>query len=66
MSRKLKTKKAIKKRVKITAHGKIVRHKGGKSHLLSGKSSRRKRDLRRKTLVAKANEKSIKRMLPYG
>ncbi|MCD6134344.1 MAG: 50S ribosomal protein L35 [Candidatus Omnitrophica bacterium] len=66
MRQKLKTKKAIKKRVKVTAHGKILRRKGGKSHLLSGKSTRRKRELRRKTLVAKANQKSIKKMLPYG
>lgn len=66
MRQKLKTKKAIRKRVKVTAHGKILRRKGGKSHLLSGKSTRRKRELRRKTLVAKANQKSIKKMLPYG
>ncbi|MBN2120233.1 MAG: 50S ribosomal protein L35 [Candidatus Omnitrophica bacterium] len=66
MKKKLKTKKALAKRVKITKRGKILRRKGGKSHLLSGKSSKRKRSLRKATLVSKGHLKKVKRSLPYG
>ncbi|MFL5341090.1 MAG: 50S ribosomal protein L35 [Gemmataceae bacterium] len=44
---KQKTNKSVKKRMKITASGKIKRHKCGKRHLLSGRTSKRKRQLRR-------------------
>jgi large subunit ribosomal protein L35 len=64
--KKLKTKKSIAKRVKITARGKILRHKAGKRHLLSSKNARRKRKLRHATLISPADTKMIKRMLPYG
>jgi large subunit ribosomal protein L35 len=42
---KAKTKKAAKKRFKVTGSGKVVHKKAGKSHLLGKKSSRRKRRL---------------------
>ncbi|MBW7942983.1 MAG: 50S ribosomal protein L35, partial [Candidatus Kuenenia stuttgartiensis] len=45
---KLKPHKGLKKRVKITANGKVMRSKAGKSHLMSGKSGRRKQRLRKK------------------
>jgi len=64
--KKLKTKKSIAKRVKITGTGKILRHKSGTRHLMSSKNSRRKRKLRHATLISPADTKEIKRMLPYG
>ena len=44
---KQKTNKSVKKRMKITASGKVKRHKCNKRHLLSGRTSKRKRQLRR-------------------
>ena len=63
---KLKTKRSAAKRFKLTATGKIKRYKGYKSHLLSKKSSKRKRQLRKSGLVDKADEKRIKKLIPYG
>ena len=48
---KLKTHKGIKKRVKVTATGKIKFHKHNKGHLLSGKSGNRRRRLRGTTTI---------------
>lgn len=63
---KLKTRKSIAKRFKLTKRGKILRHKAFKSHLLSKKSSKRKRSLRRPDLVSKTEREKIKRLLPYA
>ncbi|OGX25617.1 MAG: 50S ribosomal protein L35 [Omnitrophica WOR_2 bacterium RIFCSPHIGHO2_02_FULL_45_21] len=63
---KLKTKRGIKKRFRITKSGKIHRARSGKSHLLTSKRKERKRRLRRAALVSKTQERMIKRMLPYG
>ncbi|UCG34640.1 MAG: 50S ribosomal protein L35 [Candidatus Omnitrophota bacterium] len=62
---KLKTKKAITKRVKVSKKGKVLRSKAGRRHLLSGKTTKRKRTLRRKGLVSSAQSKLMKRSLPY-
>jgi large subunit ribosomal protein L35 len=63
---KLKTHRGAKKRFKITATGKVKRRRANKSHLLTGKSSRRTRRLRRATLVSEGELKNIKRLLPYS
>ncbi len=64
---KLKTKKGVAKRFRLTKKGKIKYHPGGKSHLLSGKESERLRALRRPQVVDGVKDiKYIKRMLPYG
>jgi large subunit ribosomal protein L35 len=63
---KLKTHSGAKKRFKITATGKVKRRRANKSHLLTGKSSRRTRRLRRATLVSDGELKNIKRLLPYS
>ncbi|MDP3731628.1 MAG: 50S ribosomal protein L35 [Candidatus Omnitrophota bacterium] len=64
---KLKTKKGVAKRLRLTKKGKIKYHTSGKGHLLSGKTSKRLRHLRRsKTVDGKQDIKYIKRMLPYG
>lgn len=60
---KLKTHKGLKKRVKISAKGKVMRSKAGKRHLLSGKSGRRKEHMRKKTGVSPAFNKIMKRAL---
>ncbi len=63
---KLKTRRGAAKRVTVTAKGKVKRRKGFLRHILTNKTSKQKRHLRRATLVDKADEKSIKRLLPYG
>ncbi|MFH1505353.1 MAG: 50S ribosomal protein L35 [Candidatus Omnitrophota bacterium] len=63
---KLKTKKALVKRVKVTKNKKVLRPKAGKRHLLSCKNRKRKRQLRRKTVTSATEKKWIKRALPYA
>jgi len=62
---KLKTHTGAKKRFKLTAKGKIKRSKAYKSHLLTGKSSKRTRGLRKTTLVSDSEYDKMKRLLPY-
>jgi large subunit ribosomal protein L35 len=64
--RKIKTKKSLAKRVKKTKSGKFIRKKAGKSHLLSGKSRKRKRTLKKDTEVGSAHQKTVKACLPYA
>jgi len=63
---KLKTHRGAKKRFKVTATGKIKRRRANKSHLLTGKPSKRTRRLRQATLVSEGDFKNIKRLLPYS
>lgn len=64
---KLKNKKGVAKRFKLTKKGKIKYVACGKSHLLSSKKTKRLRGLRKpKTLEGRQEIKYIKRMLPYG
>ena len=63
---KLKTRKSVAKRYKITKKKKVLRSKAGKRHLLSGKTTKRKRNLRRKTVLSDADKKVIKKALPYS
>lgn len=62
---KMKSNSGAKKRFKVTGTGKVVRRKAYASHLLSCKSRKRKRNLRKSTLLDSANRAGIKRMLPY-
>ncbi|MCL2932604.1 MAG: 50S ribosomal protein L35 [Trichodesmium sp. MAG_R03] len=62
---KLKTRKAAARRFKATGSGKIKRRKAFKSHLLEHKSSNRKSDLSKMTLVHETNEENVRLMLPY-
>ena len=61
---KLKTKRAAKKRFKLTGTGKLVRNKAFKSHILTKKSTKRKRNLRKDIVVDHTNEKVMKKILP--
>lgn len=62
---KMKSHKASAKRFKITGTGKIKRAKAFKSHILTKKSSKRKRNLRKTAYVSTTQEKTIKKILPY-
>lgn len=60
---KLKTHSRAKKTFKVTASGKIRRFKAFKSHLLTKKTTKRKRGLREAAYVHPSNERLVKRML---
>ena len=62
---KMKTNRAAAKRFKVTGTGKLKRLKANKSHILTKKSSKRKRDLRTATMTDKTNEQVMKKILPY-
>ena len=63
---KLKTNRSAAKRIKVTGTGKLMRRKGWKSHLLSGKNATRKRRLTGDFAIAKDNLENFKQLLPYG
>ena len=62
---KMKTVKAAAKRFKTTGTGKLKRNKAYKSHILTKKSQKRKRNLRKATITDVTNVKSMKKILPY-
>ena len=53
------------KRFRVTGKGKIKRNKGFKGHLLSSKGKKRKRNLRQGALVSAAEQKNIRKLVPY-
>lgn len=62
---KVKTSRAAAKRFKTTGTGKLVRNKAYKSHILTKKSQKRKRNLRKAAITDATNVKAIKKILPY-
>ncbi|HHL58073.1 MAG: 50S ribosomal protein L35 [Bacteroidetes bacterium] len=60
---KMKTKSGVKKRFVLTGSGKIKRKHAYKSHILTKKSKKRKRNLGYFTIIDKADEKNIRKML---
>ncbi len=62
---KIKTSRAAAKRFKVTGTGKLKRMKAYKSHILTKKSQKRKRNLRKSTILDATNVKSMKKILPY-
>ena len=62
---KIKTSRAAAKRFKKTGTGQLKRMKAYKSHILTKKSTKRKRNLRKATLVDQTNLKAMKKILPY-
>lgn len=60
---KMKTKGSAKKRFRVTASGKLKRKHAFKSHILTKKAHKRKKNLTKATLVNKADVKSIKQQL---
>lgn len=63
---KMKTHKSSAKRFKVSSSGIIIRSKAYKSHILTKKTAKRKRNLRKGTTVSSAEAKNIKVLLPYS
>jgi len=63
---KIKTKRGAAKRFKLTKTGKVKRSKAFGNHILTKKSTKRKRGLRQGGYIEKVDMKSIKRLLPYA
>ena len=61
-----KTKKAVAKRFKVTATGKVLRGHAGRRHLLQSKNAKRKRQLAKQELTATTAEARIKKNLPFN
>lgn len=62
---KMKTKRAAAKRFKLTGTGKLKRMKAYKSHILTKKTAKRKRNLRQSTVTDATNAPVMKKILPY-
>jgi large subunit ribosomal protein L35 len=62
---KMKTNRGAAKRFNMSGSGKVIRRKAFTSHILTKKSTKRKRNLRKSAVVDSANSKGIRRLLPY-
>ena len=62
---KLKTNRAAAKRFKVTGTGKLKRSKAYKRHILTKKTTKTKRNLRKAAIVDATNVKNMKKILPY-
>lgn len=60
---KIRTNRGASKRFKSTGRGKIKRQKAYASHILTKKTTKRKRNLKKSDLVSSSDEKRVKRML---
>ncbi|MBE5843726.1 MAG: 50S ribosomal protein L35 [Butyrivibrio sp.] len=65
MQHKMKTNRSAAKRFKVTGTGKLIRNKAYKRHILTKKSTKRKRNLRQAAVVDATNVKNMKKILPY-
>lgn len=63
---KVKTKRAAAKRFQQTGTGLLKRNKAYKSHILTKKSAKRKRNLRKATMADATNMKALKKVMPYA
>lgn len=62
---KIKTKRAAAKRFSTTGTGKLKRNKAYKRHILTKKTTKTKRNLRKATMTDQSNVKNMKKILPY-
>lgn len=62
---KIKTHRGAAKRFSVTGTGKIRRSKAFTSHILTTKTTKRKRNLRQSVILDHANQKAIKKLIPY-
>ena len=60
---KVKTRKSVKKKFKVTGRGKVLRRPAMRSHNLEAKSSKRKRGFRKERLLTGADTNKVKKML---
>jgi large subunit ribosomal protein L35 len=63
---KMKTNRGAAKRFKVTGTGKVVYSKSNASHILTKKTSKRKRALRKSGLIDKTNKDMVKKLIPYA
>jgi large subunit ribosomal protein L35 len=63
---KLKTNRGAAKRFRATATGKFKRKRSHARHILTSKSTKRKRHMRHPGVVDKTNEPALRKMLPYA
>jgi large subunit ribosomal protein L35 len=63
---KLKTNKSAAKRLKLTKTGKIKKRSASRGHILGKMSRKTKRNLRKSSYISDADEKKMRRLLPYG
>ena len=63
---KLKTNRAAAKRFKKTGTGKLKRNKAYKRHILTKKTTKNKRNLRKAVMTDESNVKNMKKILPYA
>jgi len=62
---KMKTHRGAAKRFSVTGTGKIKRSRANTSHILTPKTTKRKRNLRKSTILDRANEKAMRKLIPY-
>lgn len=62
---KMKTSRSAAKRFKVTGTGKLKRNKAYKRHILTKKTTKNKRNLRKSTITDATNVKTMKKILPY-
>ncbi len=62
---KMKTSRAAAKRFKVTGTGKLKRNKAYKRHILTKKTPKTNRNLRKATMTDETNVKNMKKILPY-
>jgi large subunit ribosomal protein L35 len=63
---KIKTHRGAAKRFSLTGTGKVKRSKAFASHILTSKTTKRKRNLRKGAILDKTNEREIKKLIPYA
>ncbi len=63
---KMKTHRGAAKRFSLTGSGKVKRSKAFASHILTSKTTKRKRNLRKGTILDKTDEREVKKLLPYA
>jgi large subunit ribosomal protein L35 len=62
---KTKTHQGLRKRIRVTGAGKLIRGRQGAGHLKEKKSARRRRRLGEEVPIARADAKRLRRLLPY-
>ncbi len=62
---KMKTHSSSKKRLSVTGTGKVKKNVANRAHKLTGKTSKRKMALKKSSYVDNANQKAVKKLLPY-
>lgn len=66
MQQKMKTNRSAAKRFKVTGTGKLIRNKAYKRHILTKKSTKRKRNMRQQAVVDATNVGNMRKILPYA